>query len=98
MTTKVSAHAGNCEVNMTTVPIDKEKVSRMVTQTLMHFHDSGAHPGEVVLAIGEALGRVIAATSEIGLSEIGQRELLDMGIKQATNAILASRPIVERPQ
>jgi len=83
---------------MTTVSIDKEKVNRMVTATMMHFHDSGAHPGEVVLAIGEALGRVIAATSEMGLSEIGQRELLDMGIKQASNAILAARSPIERAQ
>lgn len=76
---------------MTQVPIDKAKVSRMVTQTLKHFHDSGAHPAEVVIALGEAMGRVIAATAEMGLNEIAQRELLDIGIKQCTNAILAAR-------
>jgi hypothetical protein len=76
---------------MTTVNIDKAKVSRMVTQTLKQFHDSGAHPGEIVLALGESMGRVIAATADMGASEIAQRELLDLGIKQTTNALLASR-------
>ena len=63
----------------------------MVTQTLKHFHGSGAHPGEVVLALGEALGRVISAVGDMGGNEVAQRELLDLGIKQCTNAILASR-------
>jgi len=76
---------------MTQVQIDKEKVTRMVTQVLMMFHDSGAHPGEVALALGEAAGRVIAATSGMGLNEIGQRELLDVVVRQMTQAILASR-------
>jgi hypothetical protein len=83
---------------MTTVHVDKAKVSRMVTQTLKLFHGSGAHPGEVALALGEAAGRVIAATADMGLNEIGQRELLDLVVKQMTQAILASRPTIERIQ
>jgi DNA-binding IclR family transcriptional regulator len=78
---------------MTTVTVDKAKVSRMVTQTLKHFHGSGAHPGEIVLALGEALGRVISAVGEMnpGMNEIVQRELVDLAIRQMTNAILVAR-------
>ena len=76
---------------MTTVNVDRAKVSRMVTQTLKQYHDSGAHPGEVVIALGEAMGRVISATAAMGATDIAQRELLDLGIKQTTNALLASR-------
>jgi hypothetical protein len=83
---------------MTTVPIDKEKVNRMVTATLKMFHDSGAHPGEVAIALGEAAGRVIAATADMGLGEIGQRELLDVVIKQMTSTIIASRSPIARLQ
>lgn len=83
---------------MATVPVDKQKVNRMVTQVLMLFHDSGAHPGEVALALGEAAGRVIAATDDMGLNEIGQRELLDLVVKQMSGAILAHRNAIARPQ
>jgi len=73
------------------VRVDHEKVKRMVTATLRSFDDSGAHPGEIILALGESIGRVIAATHDMGLNEIGQRELLDVAIKQMTNAILVGR-------
>ena len=76
---------------MATVPVDKAKVSRMVTQTLKLYHGSGAHPGEVVIALAESLGRVISALEEMGVSEIAQRELLDVAIKQITNAIIAGK-------
>jgi hypothetical protein len=52
----------------------------------------------VALALGEAAGRVIAATADMGLNEIGQRELLDIVIKQMSQAILASRSTIERIQ
>lgn len=82
---------------MTTVRIDKEKVTKMVTGTLKMFHDSGAHPAEVVIALGEAMGRVISATGEMGATDVAQREMLDIGIKQITNAIIAARPQIEVP-
>jgi hypothetical protein len=76
---------------MATIDVDKAKVNRMVTQILKHFHGSGAHPGEIVLALGESLGRVIAAVGEMSKNEMVQRELVDLAIKQMTNAILVSR-------
>jgi len=80
------------------VPIDREKVNRMVTQVLKMFHDSGAHPGEVAIALGEAAGRVIAATADMGVSEIAQRELLDLVVKQMAQTILANKSRIERIQ
>lgn len=76
---------------MRTVPVDKERVMKMVTKILMEFSDSGAHPGEVVLALGESLGRIIAAVGDVSQNEILQRELVDLAIKQMSNAILLSR-------
>lgn len=76
---------------MRTVPVDKEKVTKMVTKILMDFSDSGAHPGEVVLALAEALGRIIAAVGDVSHNEVLQRELVDLAVKQMSNAILLSR-------
>ena len=76
-------------INTWVVPVDKDKVNRMVTDVLRTMHDSGAHPGEVVLALGESIGRVIVATNDMGLNTIGQRELLDLAIKQITAAYIA---------
>lgn len=76
---------------MTTVQVDREKVLRMVAETLQNLNGTGAHPGEMVLALGESLGRIIVAVKEIGGTEVVQKELLDLAIKQMTNAIIAAR-------
>lgn len=80
---------------MAQVPIDKEKVNRIVTATLLSLHDSGAHPVEVLLALGECIGRVLVATGEMGVNDVARRELFNMTIKQITNAVLAAEPKVK---
>lgn len=76
---------------MTVVQVDREKVTRMVAALLGAINDKGAHPGEMVLALAEALGRIVVAVREAGGSEVVQRELLDLAVKQMTNAIIAGR-------
>ena len=76
---------------MTTVNIDKVKVNRMVTSILRNLHDSGAHPAEVVMALGEALGRVIATMDTIGGTDIIKRELFQLAVNQVASAVSASK-------
>lgn len=70
---------------MTTLHIDKQKVNHIVFDTLNRLSDSGAHPAEIIFALSECVGRVIGSMP----SEMAQRELLDLSIKQMTGAILA---------
>lgn len=65
------------------VKVDKEKHDKMVRQTLMQFNGQGVHPGEVVLALSEAVGRTIATID----GDMVQRELVDLAIKQMARAI-----------
>ncbi len=65
--------------------IDMQKKARMVKDALMLFNESGAHPGEVVLALSEACGRVIASID----GDMVKRELVDIAIKQMAASIEA---------
>ena len=69
---------------MTTLNIDVHKVERMSMDALKLYSDSGAHPAEVIIALAQATGRVIASMSPQG--EIVQRELLDLAVKQFRDA------------
>ena len=42
------------------------------------YSDSGAHPAEVVIALAQATGRVIASLTVMG--EMVQREMLDLAL------------------
>ena len=75
---------------MTQLNIDTKKVERMSLDALKLYSDSGAHPAEVVIALAQATGRVIASLS--GQGEIVQRELLDLAVKQMAAAIEAGLP------
>ena len=81
---------------MTTLNIDTNKVERMSMDALKLYSDSGAHPAEVIIALAQATGRVIAAMS--GMGEMVQRELLDLAVKQMAAAIEAGLPKIERMQ
>lgn len=78
---------------MTTINIDKQKVQFLVFATLNQLSDSGLHPAEIVIAMSECAGRVIAAMD----NDIAQRELLDLAIKQMSGAILAQRSNIILP-
>ena len=77
---------------MATLNIDTKKVERMSMDALRLYSDSGAHPAEVVLALAQATGRVIASLVPQG--EIVQRELVDLAVKQMAAAIEAGLPRV----
>lgn len=77
---------------MTTLNTDTKKIERMSLDALKLYSDSGAHPAEVIIALAQATGRVIASMSTQG--EIVQRELLDIAIKQMAAAIEAGLPRV----
>ena len=77
---------------MTTLNIDTKKVERMSLDALKLYSDSGAHPAEVIIALAQAVGRVIASMDAHG--EIAQRELLDLAIKQMATAIMKGLPSV----
>jgi hypothetical protein len=76
---------------MTKIDIDKEKVARMVKATLHGFHGSGAHPAEIVLALAECIGRVVASLPG---SEVPKRELVDLAIKHMAGTIMEGIPKV----
>lgn len=81
---------------MTTLNIDTKKVERMSLDALKLYSDSGAHPAEVIIALAQATGRVIASVS--GMGEMVQRELLDLAVKQMAGAIERGLPQIERVQ
>lgn len=64
------------------IVIDKDKHGRMVRNLLIEVR--GAHPAEIVLAMGEAVGRVIAGVSG---TDIVKRQLVDVAVKQMASAI-----------
>lgn len=64
------------------IHIDKDKHDRMVRDVLMQVR--GAHPAEIVLAMGEAIGRVIA---EVAGSDVVKTQLVNVAIKQMATAI-----------
>ena len=68
------------------VNVDKEKIERMVRHTLHGISGQGAHPGEVILALSECVGRVIVTIEGDGILK---RELVDLAIKQMAQAIEA---------
>ena len=72
---------------MTTIQIDREKVDRIVYNTLRGLQDHGAHPAEIVLALSECVGRTIWAMGDAGIGAIAQRELVDIAIKHMAKAI-----------
>lgn len=81
---------------MTQVKVDKERVDRMVTHTLMNFHDSGAHPGEVVIALAECIARVVLTVGELQQgSGIVQKELVELAIKHMANSIDINLPRIQ---
>lgn len=71
----------------TTVTIDKEKVDRIVRETLTSLENNGAHPVEVIVALSQCVGRVIAAFGMHGASEVTLKELVDVAVKQMATAI-----------
>ena len=81
---------------MTTLNIDTKKIERMSLDALKLYSDSGAHPAEVVIALAQATGRVIASLSPQG--EMLQRELLDLAVKQMAAAIERGLSQIERVQ
>lgn len=78
---------------MTKLSIDKQKVNHIVFDTLNRLSDSGAHPAEIIFALSECVGRVIGSMP----SEMAQRELLDLSIKQMTGAIIAAHERTSEP-
>jgi hypothetical protein len=64
------------------IRIDKDKHDRMVRDMLMLVR--GAHPAEIVLALGEAIGRVIA---EVAGSDVVKTQLVNVAVKQMATAI-----------
>lgn len=69
--------------------IDKDKQKRMVRDILMQFNGSALHPAELVLALSEALGRVIA---QVEGSDMAKQELTELAIKHMATAIEYSKP------
>ena len=67
------------------IHIDKDKHDRMVRDLLRTV--IGAHPAEIVLAMGEAAGRVI---SQVGGTDIAKTQLVNAAIKQMATAIDAA--------
>ena len=72
---------------MTTVKIDRQKVDKIVYNTLRSLQENGAHPAEVILALSECVGRTIWAMGDAGVGAIAQRELTDIAIKHMAKAI-----------
>lgn len=64
--------------------VDKQKHDRMVRDILMVFNEQSVHPAELVLALGEACGRVI---HQVNGSDIAKRELVDVAIKMMAATI-----------
>ena len=81
---------------MPAINIDKNKVDRIVWNTLRGLQDNGAHPAEIIIALAQCVGRMIATMGETGgAGPIAQRELVDIAIKQMAAAIEAgSSPII----
>lgn len=67
------------------INIDKDKHDRMVRGFLLEAR--GAHPAEIVLAMGEAIGRVIAGVSG---TDVVKTQLVNVAVKQMATAIDAA--------
>lgn len=79
---------------MSTINIDHRKVRSMSMAALHEFNDSGAHPAEVILALAEAIGRVVVSLDAAGVSDIAKKELVDLAIKHMAQSIEAGMPKV----
>ena len=79
---------------MTTLNLDTNKVKRMSVDILRSLSDSGAHPIEVIVALAQCCGRVIATLDAAGVNEVGKRDIVDLAIKQMAAAIETGQPRV----
>jgi hypothetical protein len=69
--------------------VDKAKHDRMVRDVLMLFNESAVHPAELVLALGEVVGRII---NQVDGSGQAKTELVNIAVKQMAAAIDAKQP------
>ncbi len=71
----------------TTINLDKQKIDRIVKDTLTNLDRNGAHPLEIIVALSQCVGRVIAAFGAHGADDVVMRELVDIAVKQMATAV-----------
>lgn len=72
---------------MNEITLDNRKINDMSMDILKHFSGTGAHTVEVVCALAQAIGRIVVALGEAGMSDLDKRTLVDLAIKQIAVAI-----------
>lgn len=73
---------------MTTLAIDKQKINRICRDTMLNFQGSTVHPLEMMLGLGEAVGRLI---NQVDCSDLAKKEMLDLVIQHIARTIDAGR-------